>query len=99
MAEVVFLLAAEMDVQAIYDRLEQQSDGRGDQFLRQLRELEHLLASYPHLGVHVARGIRKLLLPRFDHGIFYTIEGSRIMVAAILDLRRDPAFIRERIGL
>jgi hypothetical protein len=47
----------------------------------------------------VTREIRKLLLPHFDHGIFYTIEGSRIMVAAVLDLRRDPAFIRSRIGL
>jgi plasmid stabilization system protein ParE len=97
--EVVFLLAAEMDVQAIYENCEKQREGRGDQFLRHLRELEILLAANPHLGVHVARGIRKLLLLQFDHGIFYTVEGSRIMVAAVLDLRRDPAFIHSRIGL
>lgn len=99
MLEVVFLLAAEVDVQTSYEQFEQQHGGRGDQFLRHLRALEALLSANPHLGVHVARGIRKLLLPRFDHGIFYTVEGSRIMVAAVLDLRRDPAFIRSRIGL
>ena len=38
-------------------------------------------------------------MPRFDHGIFYTVEGRRIMVAAVIDLRRDPAYIQSRIGL
>jgi plasmid stabilization system protein ParE len=97
--EVVFLLAAEVDVQSAYEWLDEQRGGRGDQFLRHLRELELLLANNPQLGVSVGAGIRKLLLPRFDHGIFYTIEGSRIMVAAVLDLRRDPAFIRSRLGI
>ena len=99
MAEVVFLLAAEVDVQAAYELFEEQRAGRGDQFLRHLRELEVLLASNPRMGVGVKRGIRKLLMPKFDHGIFYTIEGQRIMVAAVLDLRRDPGFIRSRLGI
>jgi hypothetical protein len=36
-----------------------------------------LLAANPYLGVHVAHGIRKLLLPHFDLGVFYTVQGSR----------------------
>ena len=99
MAEVVFLLAAEVDVQAAYEWFEGQRAGRGDQFLRYLRELEVLLGLNPRMGVSVGRGLRKLLMPRFDHGVFYTIEGQRIMVAAVLDLRRDPGFIRARLGI
>jgi len=97
--EVAFLLAAEVDVQGAYERFESQREGRGDQFLRHLRHLEALLASNPQMGVSVGRGIRKLLMPRFDHGIFDTVEGRRIMVAAVIDLRRDPAYIRSRIGI
>ena len=99
MLEVIFLLAAEVDVQGAYERFEEQREGRGDQFLRHLRHLESLLAGNPQMGVSVGRGIRKLLMPRFDHGIFYTVEGSRIMVAAVIDLRRDPDYIRSRIGI
>ena len=99
MLEVVFLRAAEVDVQGAYERFEEQREGRGDQFLRHLRHLESLLAGNPQMGVSVGRGIRKLFMPRFDHGVFYTVEGNRIMVAAVLDLRRDPAFIRSRIGI
>lgn len=102
MLEVVFLLAAEADVQGAYEWFEGQREGRGDQFLRHLRQLEVLLAANPGMGVSLgvdSRGIRKLLLPRFDHGIFYTVEGRRIMVAAVIDLRRDPAYIQSRIGI
>jgi hypothetical protein len=97
--KVVFLLGAEVDVQSAYERFEALREGRGDQFLRYLRGLEILLARNPEMGVKVGRGIRKLLMPRFDHGIFYSVEGDRIMVAAVLDMRRDPAFIRSRLGL
>ena len=102
MLEVVFLLAAEVDVQGAYEWFEGQREGRGDQFLRHLRQLEVLLAANPGMGVSLGRGkrgIRKLLMPRFDHGIFYTVEGRRIMVAAVIDLRRDPAYIQSRIGI
>ena len=102
MLEVVFLLAAEVDVQGAYEGFERRREGGGDQFLRHLRQLEVLLANNPEMGVsleHGKRGIRKLLMPRFDHGIFYTVEGRRIMVAAVIDLRRDPAYIQSRIGI
>lgn len=100
MAEVVFLLSAEIDVQVAYEWFDEQREGRGDQFLIHLRQIEVLLTSNPHLGVRVVDStIRKLLIPKFDYGIFYTIEGQRIMIAAVLDLRRDPEFIRSRLGL
>jgi plasmid stabilization system protein ParE len=97
--EVVFLLAADIDVQACYERFENERVGRGVEFLRRLRGLERLLAENPEMGAKVGRGIRKLLLLRFDHGIFYSVEGRRIIVAAVLDLRRDPDFIRSRLRL
>ena len=65
--EVVFLLAAAADVQGAYEWFEGRREGRGDQFLRQV---EVLLAENPGMGVSVGAGIRKLLMSRFDYGIF-----------------------------
>ena len=70
MLEVVFLLAAAADVQGAYEWFEGRREGRGDQFLRHLRQLEVLLAGNPGMGVSVGAGIRKLLMSRFDYGIF-----------------------------
>jgi hypothetical protein len=88
-----------MDVQAAYESFEGHREGKGDEFLSQVRHLEVLLAQNPEMGFNVGKGIRKLLMPRFDHGVFYSFEGRRIMVAAVLDLRRDPNYVRSRIGL
>jgi toxin ParE1/3/4 len=97
--EVVYLLAADVDIQSAYEWFEEQREGRGDQFLRDLRKLESLLAHNPMMGVRAVRNVRKLLMPRFEFGIFYTVEGSRIMVAMVCDMRRDPAYIRSRLGI
>jgi hypothetical protein len=32
---------------------------------------------------------KRLLVRRFDHGIFYRVHGARIVVTALLDLRQD----------
>jgi hypothetical protein len=42
---------------------------------------------------------RRLLVRKFDHGIFYRIHGARIVVTAVLDLRQDPTTIRRRLNL
>ena len=33
----------------------------------------------------------------FPFGIFYSVEGNRILISAILALRQDPERIRERL--
>ena len=99
MLEVVFLLSADVDVQSAYERFEDFTEGRGDQFLALLYHLKDLLGKNPRMGVAVGRGFRKLSMTRFDYGIFYTIEGGRIFVSAVLDLRQNPETIRARLGL
>jgi plasmid stabilization system protein ParE len=40
---------------------------------------------------------RRLLVHGFPYGIFYTIEGRRIIVSGVMDLRQDPDVIRRRL--
>ncbi len=35
----------------------------------------------------------------FFYAVFYTLTGDRLFIAAVLDLRRDPARLRQRLGL
>lgn len=46
----------------------------------------------------VYRGkIRRLVLRPFELGVFYAVEGDRLMIGAILDLREDPEQIERRV--
>ena len=76
---------------------EAQEAGLGDYFVACLRaDIEGLKVS---AGVHrlVYSDYRRLLSKVFPYGIFYTMEEHCAVVWAVIDLRRDPAWIREKL--
>ncbi len=49
-------------------------------------------------GIHPQEfGFYRALSKRFPFGIYYLIEIEVVQVYAVLDLRRDPAWIRRRL--
>jgi plasmid stabilization system protein ParE len=49
-----------------------------------------LVAEFPDSYALVARGLRRALLRRFPHGVFYRHEASVIQVVAVLPTTREP---------
>ena len=50
-------------------------------------------------GLHeIENGFHRSLSKRFPFGIYYTFGGDCVTVIAILDLRREPLWIRESLG-
>ena len=77
-----------------YARLDQ---GLGDYFLNSvfgdIDSLEH------HAGSHrKVFGYHRLLARRFPFAIYYTFSEEVISVHAVLDGRRHPSWIRQRLG-
>jgi plasmid stabilization system protein ParE len=58
-----------------------------------------LISEFPQLYERFDGDLRRAVLKRWSLGIFYERLADAIFVAAILDLRRDPAAIRRRLGL
>ena len=95
--ELIVLLAAESDIQTAYNRFEYLKEGFGLKFIQDL-ELEYeYLSNHPRIGRLYKSNRRRFLLSRYPYGIFYAVEGSRIVISAILDLRQDPEAIRKRL--
>jgi plasmid stabilization system protein ParE len=77
---------------------EVQDPGLGDYFTSCLRsDIEGLKIS---AGIHsvVYSDYRRLLSRVFPFGIFYTIDKLGAVVWAVIDLRRDPDWIRDRLS-
>ena len=77
---------------------EAQEPGLGDYFVACLRaDIEGLRIS---AGVHriVYRDYHRLLSKVFPFGIFYAVEEQRAVIWAIIDLRRNPAWIKDRLS-
>jgi plasmid stabilization system protein ParE len=76
---------------------EAQATGLGDYFAACLKaDIEGLRISP---GVHrvVYEDYHRLLSRVFPYGIFYTVSGEVAVIWAIIDLRRDPVWIREHL--
>jgi plasmid stabilization system protein ParE len=58
-----------------------------------------LISQFPQLHERFDGDLRRAVLKRWSLGIFYQRLAAAIFVAAILDLRRNPAVIRRRLGL
>lgn len=51
-----------------------------------------------YAGVHVERfGFHRMLASRFPFAIYYDVVDGVARVAAVLDMRRDPAWIRNEL--
>lgn len=50
-------------------------------------------------GIHqVVNGHHRALSKRFPFCIYYDIKGDTLTVVAVLDARRNPLWIRQRLG-
>ena len=76
---------------------EEQGVGLGSYFLTNLyADIDSL---YSSAGIHIKpyKHYHRLLSRRFPFAIFYTIQEDTVFIRAVLDCRRNPAWIRGRL--
>lgn len=55
------------------------------------------LRTFPEIAPVFHESYRRLLVHGFPYGIFYSLEGGRIIVSGVMDLRQDPEAMRRRL--
>jgi plasmid stabilization system protein ParE len=94
---VIILADAAEDIEAARDFYEAQEPGIGeycvDSLLADIESLGLFSGIHPlHFEFH------RVLASRFPFGIYYREVGKETQVFAVLDLRRDPNWIRKELG-
>jgi hypothetical protein len=94
--KVRILESARRDLRAGYDFYERQEKGTGDYFLNSVFADIDSLALYG--GIHSLKfGFHWVLASRFPYAIYYQMEKGAVVVRAVLDCRRDPAWVTKRL--
>jgi len=95
--KIEILDLAEKDLVDGFKFYERQSNGLGDYFLDSIfSDIESL---YLYAGIHSLHfGFYRLLAKRFPFAIYYRLQEDLIRIYAILDCRRNPAWIRDRLS-
>ena len=94
--KVQVLDEAQQDLAGGYRFYESQVAGLGDYFLDSpFSDIDSLQFC---AGIHAQHfGYNRLLSKRFPFAVYYRIENGMPRVYAILDCRRDPSWIRDRL--
>jgi len=95
--KIEILDEAEQDLFDGFAFYERQSIGLGDYFLDSIfSDVESL---HLYAGIHPLHfGYHRLLAKRFPFAIYYRIQNEVIRVYAVLDCRREPAWVRNRLA-
>jgi hypothetical protein len=93
---VVILEDAAEDMESGRRFYESREPGIGDYFIESiLSDLDSLVL---YAGIHPHHfGFQRMLSRRFPFGVYYEVERDTAYVYAILDMRRDPLWIREEL--
>lgn len=94
---IELLDSAENDLLDGFEFYERQSKGLGNYFIDSLfSDIESL---HLYAGIHsIHFGYHRLLAKRFPFAIYYKSDKEIVRVYAILDCRRNPAWIRNRLS-
>jgi len=78
---------------------ETKSKGLGAQFLAEVERTIAAISSHPEAAPIVKQDIRRRLLKRFPFGILYAVSIDKMVVLAVMHLRRRPGYWQDRLGL
>ena len=94
--QVLVLDDAAVDLEQGIDFYELQKDELGSYFFDSLiSDIESLRIA---AGVHpIHLGFHRMLARHFPFSIYYSYDGKIARVIAILDMRRNPAWLREQL--
>ncbi len=98
MKKIRILDAASQDLESGFFFYEQQATGLGGYFLDSLfSDIDSLLV---YAGIHPKyfHDYHRMLSKRFPFAVYYLIDQNNILVYAILDCRKKPAWVRKRLG-
>ena len=76
---------------------EAQQAGLGSYFLTNLYADIEALRLYGGIHRKAYKGYHRLLSKRFPFAVFYTVGGETVFIHAVVDCRRDPAWIRHHL--
>ena len=88
---------AELDLFKAFSFYDEQSSGLGEEFVLCVDAKLEFINRHPKACPEMYKDFRRGLISRFPFGIYYKIEGKRIVVFAVLDLRQDPEKIQYRL--
>jgi hypothetical protein len=97
LVKIRILGAAKKDLLDSYSFYEAQQQGIGSYFLDALSADIESLNLYAGIHPVYFEKYHRLLSKRFPFAVYYQVKDEEILIYAVVDCRRDPAWVREKL--
>ena len=98
MPEVSFHPLAKQELIEASQYYDLENPGLGNAFLTEAERCVEAIVRHPGSGMAIHGAIRRLLIHRFPYGVLYTAQADEILVIAVMNLRRRPAYWSDRLN-
>ena len=97
MRDYEFLEPARIELEEEVKYFNEQRAGLGYEFAKEIADTIARILRYPEAWAKLSRRTRRCRTKRFPYGIIYQIRGDKILIVAIMHLRRKPFYWRDRV--
>jgi hypothetical protein len=90
--------SARLELNQAIDYYEKCQAGLGEEFAREVKATIFRIIQYPKAWGGFSKNTRRCLTNRFPYGLVYRILESEILIIAVMQLNREPAYWKNRIS-
>jgi plasmid stabilization system protein ParE len=94
---IQFLEAALHELQEAIVHYDDQREGLGDEFDKEVNDALQRIIDHPEGWTLVAGNVRCCMTNRFPYGLMYVIKGESVLVVAVAHLHRKAGYWRKRL--
>jgi hypothetical protein len=88
--------SAKRELNEAIDFYEECQAGLGTEFTKEVYSTIYRITQYPKAWPCLSENTRRCLTKRFPYGIIYQILDHEILIIAVMQLNRKPAYWKER---
>lgn len=92
-----FLKPAELEVDEAIAYFDQQREGLGDRFEKDLQDTVSFIAERPLAGKALMLHVRKFRLRTFRYNVIYAVDVDEVIIVAVAHHRRRPGYWNSRL--
>ena len=92
----VFHPEAESEFFEAINYLEEQNEGLGKTFSREIFVAIRKITFFPFAWTTISKNARRILVNRFPYGIIYQVSGEEILIVAVMHSSREPNYWKGR---
>lgn len=91
-----FLAPARAELEEAADRYEARRPGLGAEFAAEVQNAISRILQLPLACPKISQRCRRCRVTRFPYGVIYQIRQNHILIVAVMHLRREPSYWRDR---